>query len=111
MSPFFGWFSRRSSATPLSGSSAPAPPDLLEQARALAREGKQREAVSIYSKIKRKQRTVAGLMEHAELLFELGDYFGAAAMAYDALQLEPEHPRALAMQVRIRKAEDKERRR
>lgn len=111
MSPFFKWFSCRSSATPLSGTSAPAPPDLLEQARALAREGKQQEAADTYKRIKRKQRTVAGLIEHAELLFELGDFFGAASMAYDALQLEPENARAVALQVRVRKTEEAERRR
>lgn len=111
MSSFFGWFTRRSGAAPVSPESAPAQPDLLEQARALAREGKRREASDIYKKIKRKHRTVAGLMEHAEILFQLGDYFGAAAAAYDALQLEPEHAKAIAMQDRIRKAEEAERRR
>ena len=106
MSPFFGWFSRRTGATPTSGESAP---DLLEQARALAREGKLREACDTYWKIKRKHRTVPGLIEHAELLFDHGDYFGAASMSHDALELEPDNARAEALQVRIRKTEDAER--
>jgi uncharacterized protein HemY len=109
MSVFFGWFSRRSGANSTSTSSAPAQLDLLEQARAFAREGKLREACDTYWKIKRKHRTVPGLIEHAEILLERGDYFGAASMSHDALELEPDNARAEALQVRIRKTEEAER--
>lgn len=111
MTPFFGWLSRRPGATPTSGESAPTPTDLLEQARALVREGKLREASDTYWKIKRKHRTVAGLLEHAELLFDDGDFFGAASMAFDALELEPENAKAKALQIRVQKREEAERRR
>lgn len=111
LSSFFGWLPRRSGATPASAESAPVVPDLLEQARALARAGKQREASETYKQIKRKHRTAAGLVEHAEILFQLGDYFGAASTAYDALRLEPENAGAKKVQDRIRSAEEAERRR
>jgi len=102
MSSFFGWFTRRSGAKPTSAESASVPSDLLEEARALAQQGKQQEASETYWKIKRKHRTVAGLIEHAELLFELGDVFGAASMASNALELEPENAKAKAIQDRVR---------
>jgi len=111
MNPFFGWFSRRSGANHNSGGSAPTQPDLLEQARSLAREGKLREASDAYWKIKRKQRTPADLIEHGEILLECGDFFGAASMAFDALVLEPENARGKSLQVRVQKLEDAERRR
>lgn len=102
MSSFFAWFSRRSGATPKSVESAS---ELLEQARALAREGKQGEASAIYWKIKFKHRTTAGLIEHAELLFALGDHFGSASMASRALELEPENAKAKAIQYRIQNSD------
>ncbi len=103
---FFSWLSRRFGATSPTSDSALARPDLLEAARALAREGKAEEASETYWKIKRKHRTVPGLVEHAELLIDLGDYFGAAAMASHALELEPGHAKASAIQVRIQKADE-----
>lgn len=109
MSPFFGWLSRRSGATPKSNDSAVGIPDLLEQARALRREGKLHEASDTYWKIKRKHRTAAGMLEHGEVLLERGDYFGAASMAFDALKLEPENVKAKALQARVQKTEDAER--
>ncbi|MCA8981677.1 MAG: hypothetical protein KDC14_16730 [Planctomycetes bacterium] len=102
MAPFFRWFSRRSAATSSPADTAITRPDVLEQARALARAGKTMEASSLYWKVKRKQHTVASLLEHADLLFELGDDFGAAAKASDALQLEPGNSHALSIQARIR---------
>lgn len=108
---FFTWFSRRFGATSPSGESTSVRPDLLEMARGLAKEGKSEEASETYWKIKRKHRTVPGLIEHAELLIELGDYFGAAAMASHALELEPENARATAIQTRIQKIDDAERKR
>lgn len=105
MSPFFEWFTRRSGATPTSGESAPARPGLLEQARALAREGKLQEASDLYWKIKRKQHTVASLVEHAELLFALDDHFRAGSIASAALRLEPGNAQAKAIQDRIRESE------
>jgi hypothetical protein len=104
MSLFFGWLSRRSGATPTTPESVPARPNLLEAARALAREGKQQEASDTYWKIKRKHHTVAGLIEHAQLLFELGDMFGAASRASGALELEPGNAEAQAIQGRGQKA-------
>lgn len=99
---FLDWFSRRFGATPASGESAHASSSLLEEARALAREGKQKEASDTYWKIKRKHRTATSLVEHAALLLALGDHFGAASMAHDALELEPENAGAKAIQDRIR---------
>lgn len=80
--------------------------DLIERARALAREGREQEASGIYWRIKRKHWTVDGLVEHAELLLRLGDHFGAVAKAAQALQLEPESARARAIQARIRTSEE-----
>ena len=102
----FAWFLRRSGAKSPSQNPTAVGPDLLETARALAKEGKQEQAADTYSKIKRKHRTVPGLIEHAQLLIELGDYFGAAAMASHALELEPDNARAKAIQTRIQKADD-----
>jgi len=102
----FSWFSRRFGATSPSDNSTSVRPDLLEEARALAKEGKSEEASDTYSKIKRKHRTVPGLLEHAELMIELGDYFGAAAMSSHALELEPDNARAKAIQTRIQKIDD-----
>jgi len=111
MLPFLQWFTRRSGVASASGESAPARPDLLEEAHALLREGKQQEASDVYWKIRRKHRTVASLTEHAELLLELGDLFGAASPAGDALGLEPGNARARAIQDRIRRLDDADRRR
>lgn len=108
MTPFFGWFSRRNGATPVSDSAAT---ELLERARALVREGKQQEASDLYWKIKRKQRTVESLLEHAHLLLDLGDYFGAVSMASDALEIEPGNVKAEAVRRRVQQLEEAERRR
>ncbi len=108
MIPFSNWFSRRNGA---SRTSEEAAAHWLQHARALEREGLHQQASDAYWKIKRKQRTVDGLLEHADILFELGDYFRSAAMAGDVLELEPDNARAKAVQSRVRRAEEAERRR
>ncbi len=109
MIPFLDWFSRRTGAA----SSDPKSPqlELLEQARALVREGKQQEALAAYRKIKPKHRTVEGLLEHAELLIDVGDYFGAVSYACEVLAREPDNVKAKAIQRRVTKLEEAERRR
>lgn len=109
MAPFFDWFSRRSGAAS-SDSNSPQL-ELLEQARALVREGKQQEALAAYRKIKPKHRTVEGLIEHAELLIDVGDYFGAVSHACDVLRLDPDNVKAKAIQRRVTQLEEAERRR
>ncbi|MCA9001911.1 MAG: hypothetical protein KDB61_08310 [Planctomycetes bacterium] len=103
----FAWFSRLLGANSPSESSPAAQTDLLEEARKLAKEGQLDKASETYWKIKRKHRTVPGLVEHAELLIELGDEFGAAEMSNYALELEPENPRAQAVRARIQKNDEK----
>ncbi len=97
----FNWLSRRS------GAKSPSVPrsDLLEEARALARAGKLQEASATYWKIKQKQHTAASLLEHAQILFDFGDHFGAASKAAAALRLEPQNADARAIQDRIRRIE------
>lgn len=104
---FLSWLSRLFGATASSEKSLSDLPDFLEVARALAKQGKTQEASEAYGKIKRKHRTVLGLVEHAEILIELGDDFGAAAKASQALELEPDNARAKAIQARIQEFEDK----
>lgn len=101
MKRFLGW---------LKGSDgAPAEPgDLLEQARALARAGELAQASAAYGRIKRKDETAEGLVEHAELLLELGDYFGAASRASAALERDPACARAEAVQREILRREREE---
>ncbi|MDF1837759.1 MAG: hypothetical protein P1V35_07825 [Planctomycetota bacterium] len=97
----FAWFSRLFGATSPSENSTSDRPDLLEEARALAKAGQSEKASEIYWKIKRKHRTVPGLVEHAELLIELGDDFGAAEMSNHALELDPENGRAKSVRARL----------
>ena len=104
----FAWFSRLFGATSPSENSTSVRPDLLEEARALAKAGQSEKASEAYWKIKRKHRTVPGLVEHAELLIELGDDFGAAEMSNYALELEPDNGRANAVRARLQKADDKQ---
>jgi hypothetical protein len=47
-------------------------------------------------------------VEHAELLIELGDDFGAAEMSNYALELEPDNVRAKAVRARLQKADEKQ---
>jgi hypothetical protein len=100
---------------PVAGSVAIPPPgaDALEHARSLARSGRLQEASQAYWSIKRKLQSVEGLVEHAELLLELGDYFAAASRASAARVLDPDNPRAQAVQRTIlaREKEEEELRR
>jgi len=75
-------------------------PEMLEQARALVGAGVLHEAARAYSEIPRASQTTEILLEYAELLVEIGDYFRAASTATRVLEVEPTNPRALA----IRKA-------
>jgi hypothetical protein len=104
----FAWLSRLFGATSPSETSQSAQPDLLEEARALAKAGQSEKASETYWKIKRKHRTAPGLVEHAELLIELGDDFGAAEMSNYALELEPDNVRAKAVRARLQKADEKQ---
>ena len=84
---------------------------LIEKARALARGGQLHEASRLYSKIPHKRATVAIWLEHADLLLDMGDRFGAAANATHVLELEPENPRALAIRRTVLVQEDVDRKR
>jgi Flp pilus assembly protein TadD len=111
MSALFDWLRGRRAA-PASPSSSPHPEaaDLLARARALAAEGRADEASETYWKIKRKHLTPETLVEHAELLLALGDFFGAVAKAARARELDPDNARALAVQAEVRRREDAEQR-
>ena len=101
MKRFLGWL----------GGSDRTPSDdtgLLEEARALARAGDLKAASAAYGRIKRKHETAEGLVEHAELLLELGDYFGAASRASAALERDPACARAEAVQREILRREREE---
>ncbi len=89
------------------GTAASASPvDHLALARALAREGRKAEASEHYFEIRRKDERAEWLVEHAELLLELGNHYTAASQAARALQLEPGNPRALRVQRTIIALED-----
>lgn len=94
-------------------SHAPAelPASTLLRARELARGGHADEASKLLWKIPRKHLTTEILVEHAELLMQQGDHFGAASRAALARQHDPENARAWAIQRRILKLEEEERRR
>ncbi len=100
-------FGRRTPADGSTGTSAVTA--LIEEARAHARAGRLQEASGLYWKLKSKQQTPESLVEHAELLLELGDFFSAASKAADALELSPGNARALAVQREVVRREDAER--
>jgi hypothetical protein len=83
--------------------------DLLEKARALARDGKLHEASRVYSQIPRNHATVEIWLEHAELLLAIGDRFGAGSNSTRVLELEPENSRALAIRREVLALEDADR--
>jgi Flp pilus assembly protein TadD len=92
-------------------SAANAPDEVLVRARALAAAGRTDEASETYWQIKKKHLSAAALVEHAEILLGMGDYFGATSRAARALTYEPENARAKAVQARVRKNEEEEQRR
>ena len=83
--------------------------DLIEKARALAREGQVHEASHAYSRIPRKHATVEVWLEHADLMLAIGDRFGAASNATRVLDREPENPRALAIRRTVLALDDADR--
>lgn len=101
MSPFQrwlkGWLGDDAPASlPRSTHSSSDPTDgLLEAARELARNGRLHDAAHAYSRISRRHAMPELWLEHAELLLEIGDRFGAAANATRVLELEPDNTRAL----------------
>jgi hypothetical protein len=102
----FPFFSRRAEEAPTVDASDP-----LTRARELAAEGNLTEANELYWKVKRKQQTAESLVEHAELLLEIGDHFSATSKAAAALALEPDNKRALAVQREVTRHDDEEERR
>lgn len=81
--------------------------ELLEGARALAREKRWKEASDLLWKVKKSQHTAETLSEHAEILLHgIGDAFAAASRASWALEIEPENARALAVRRELLRRED-----
>lgn len=70
---------------------------LLAAARELARNGRLHDASHAFSKLSRRHGSPQIWLEHAELLLEIGDRFGAAAHATRVLELQPDNPRALSI--------------
>jgi hypothetical protein len=85
--------------------------DLLARARALTREGKLHDASRLYSQLCRKLPTGEVLLEHATLLLDIGDRFGAASAASSALEKDPTNAGALAVQREVLRLEEEDRRR
>jgi len=114
MNAFTRWWrslrGTRPDALPAPPSPAPTAADRLAQARALARDGDLTAASQIYWRIRPKHQTVEVLVEHAEILLDLGDHFGAASKAARARDLDPGNARAAAVQRRIVEREDSGRR-
>ncbi len=107
MNAILDWLNRlRPSRSP-----AEPPASTLLRARGLAREGRADEASKLLWKIPRKHLTAEILVEHAELLMQQGDHFGAASRAALARERDPQDTRAAAIQRRILKLEEEERRR
>jgi len=114
MGAFIGWLRRQlGGVAPASASNpsptATSPAELLERARALARDGQLHEAARVYHQVKRKHETVDVLLEYADLLLDMGDRFGAATNAVRVLELDPENSRAIAIRKEILRLEQSER--
>jgi hypothetical protein len=114
MNAFLSWLrgfrSPRAHANVATADSA-ANVDLLSRARALVAEGRLPDASRVYALMKKNQRSTESLVEHAEVLLKVGDHFGAASRASQALVLDPSNLRAKAVQRHVCHEEESEQRR
>lgn len=83
----------------------PSPSALLEEARTLARAGREHDASRVYSQLEGRHASVELFLEHADMLLAMGDSFGAATKSVRVLDLEPNNARALAIQREILRLE------
>lgn len=95
-----GWLKGRSPSPQTDHDQDPTA-DALEQARALARDGQLHAAAHAYSKLTRKQRAPAILLEHANVLLAMGDSYGAAGISTRVLAIEPQNSGALAIRRQV----------
>jgi len=114
MNPIARWLRGRQadSSAPSNGEVVRADDPLterIEQARSLARAGKVHDAARIYSKLSNKHGRPEIWLEHAALLLEIGDYFGAASCSARVLQVEPRNERALAIRRLVLEQDERDR--
>ena len=83
--------------------------DLLELARKLARDGHLHDAAREYTHLARRHGSPEIWLEHAELLLDMGDTFGAASNATRVLEVEPTNARALAVRRAVLENDKRER--
>jgi tetratricopeptide (TPR) repeat protein len=89
----FGWFSK---------SAGNAPDGRLAEARSLAAAGKYQDALALYSKLNRRDRTPAVLVEMARAGLAAGKDWVALDYVNQALDEQPDYPPALSVQTEIR---------
>ena len=77
--------------------------ELLTEARLLVSAGKHREAVPIFMRIRKRDRSTATLVELASAQIEAGDHFGAAATASSALDMDAKCADAKCIQAEIQR--------
>ena len=108
MSILISWLRRLAGSRPRHHADGPS--DLAQRARELRAQGQAQAASDLYWKIKLREHTPQTLVEHAEILVEAGDLFGAISRAAQALELDPGNDRAKAVQAEVRRIEEQERR-
>lgn len=87
------------------GRNSPSLAAMLEEARTLARAGREHDASRLYSQITRRHASVEVLLEHADMLLAMGDTLGAATQSVRVLDLDPSNARALAIQREVLRLE------